>query len=444
MTAAGKKTPAPGRLDAGANDWLALDRQHVWRPYTQMKTAAPPVPVVSASGVWLELADGRRLLDAISSWWVNIHGHAHPRIGQALAEQAARLEHVIYAGFAHEPGARLAAALSARAPAGLSRVFYSDDGSTAVEVALKMAYQAWRHRGQPERRLFVALDDAYHGDTFGAMAAGGVQAFHSTFHDLFFAVRRVATPASRARGSSSPDLETVLDAEGDQVAAVIVEPMLQGAGGMVVNPPEFLSRVRALTAARGIPLIADEVLTGFGRTGRFFACEHAEVTPDLLCVSKALTAGYLPLSATLATDEIFEAFLSDDRGQTFFHGHSFAGNPLACAVALASLELFDELDCLERVARLEQQYQDRLKRLEALPLVASTRALGCMAAIDLVTRGAGGYLDDLGPRLTKTFIDRGFLLRPLGNVLYLLPPYAITDDEVDSCFDAIESELATI
>jgi adenosylmethionine-8-amino-7-oxononanoate aminotransferase len=409
-----------------------------------MKTAPPPLPVVAASGVWLELADGRRLLDAISSWWVNIHGHAHPRLGRALAEQAARLEQVIYAGFAHEPGARLAAALCARAPAGLTRVFYSDDGSTAVEVALKMAYQAWRHRGEPERRLFVALDDAYHGDTFGAMAAGGVQAFHNTFHDLFFAVRRVATPASRARGSTSPDLEAVLDAEGEKVAAVIVEPMLQGAGGMVLNPADFLARVRALTAARGIPLIADEVLTGFGRSGRFFACEHAGVAPDLLCVSKALTAGYLPLSATLATDAIFEAFLSEDRTQTFFHGHSFAGNALACAVALESLALFDELDCLARVGRLEHQFRRRLAALEDLPMIASTRTLGGMAAMDLHSSGVGGYLDDLGPRLAATFVDRGILLRPLGNVLYLLPPYAITDTEVDSCFDVIESVLTAL
>jgi len=425
------------------SDWLDLDRRHVWRPYTQMKTAPPPLPVVRARGVWLELADGRRVLDAISSWWVNIHGHCHPRLGRALAEQAARLEHVMLAGFAHEPAARLAAALAARAPAGLEHVFYSDNGSTAVEVALKMAYQAWRQgrsprQGAGQRTLFVAFDDAYHGDTFGAMAAGGVRAFHHTFDELFFAVRRVSTPDSRARGSTSPPLEAVLEADGERVAAVILEPMLQAAGGMRVQPPSFLAAVRAATARRGIALIADEVLTGFGRTGRFFACEHAGIVPDLLCVSKALTGGYLPLAATLASDAIYQAFWSDERARAFFHGHSYTGNPLACAIALESLALFDEQDCLARVARFEQQASGRLERLARMPAVASTRGLGAMAALDLRSRGGGGYLDELGPRLSATFLDRGVLLRPLGNVLYVLPPYVITDDEVDGVFDTIE------
>ena len=422
-------------------DWLDLDRRHLWRPYTQMKTAPPPLPVVRGDGVWLELADGRRVLDGISSWWVNIHGHAHPRLNRALAEQAATLEHVMLAGFAHEPGARLAAALAARAPSGLDRVFYSDDGSTAVEVALKMAYQAWRLRGEKQRTLFVALDDAYHGDTFGAMAAGGVRAFHDAWSDLFFTVRRVATPDSRARGSSSPDLASLLADEGERVAAVIVEPMLQGAGGMLVQPPSFLAEVRRLTREHGIPLIADEVLTGFGRTGRFFACEHADVVPDLMCVSKALTGGYLPLAATLASEAMFEAFWSDDRARTFFHGHSFTGNPLACAVALASLALFDENDCLARVRAMSKRFAARTARIASLPGVSHPRTLGGMTAVDLAS-DVGGYLDDLGPRLTAAFLDRGVLLRPLGNVLYVLPPYAIRDNEIDHVFDTIEDLIS--
>lgn len=426
------------------SDWIELDRRHVWHPYTQMLTAAPPIPVRGGDGMYLITEDGRRLLDGISSWWVNIHGHSHPRINQALARQAETLEHVIFAGFCHEPAARLAAELVERCGGQLPRVFYSDDGSTAVEVALKMAYQAWRHRGEEQRRLFIALDDAYHGDTVGTMAVGGTALFHRAFSDLLFEVRHVATPASRRAGSDSPDLAEVLAEEGQQVAAVIVEPMLQGAGGMILQPPEFLREVRQLTAEQGIPLIADEIFTGFGRTGRFLACEHAGVVPDLICLSKALTAGYLPLAVTLASEEIYQAFLSEDRHKTFFHGHSFTGNALACAVGLESLALFDENRCLDRVAGLEKLFGERLARLDGWEQVRCTRHLGGMAALEMAPRSGGGYLDDIGPRLTQAFLDRGILLRPLGDVLYFLPPYVVTDDEAHRVFDAIEEVLKEI
>lgn len=426
------------------SDWIELDRRHVWHPYTQMLTAAPPIAVRSGDGLYLNTEDGRRLLDGISSWWVNIHGHSHPRLNRALSRQAERLEHVIFAGFSHEPAARLAAELVERCGGQLPRVFYSDDGSTAVEVALKMAYQSWRHRGESQRRLFIALDEAYHGDTVGTMAVGGTALFHQAFSDLLFEVRHVATPASRRAGSRSPDLEQVLAEEGQQVAAVIVEPMLQGAGGMLIQPPEFLRQVRQLTADQGIPLIADEIFTGFGRTGRFLACEHAGVVPDLICLSKALTAGYLPLAATLASEEIYQSFLSEDRGKTFFHGHSFTGNALACAVGLESLALFDENRCLDRVGRLEELFAQRLARLEGSERVRSTRYLGGMAALEMAPRGQGGYLDDIGPRLTQAFLDRGILLRPLGDVLYFLPPYIVTDEEAHRVFDAIEEVLREI
>lgn len=420
-------------------DWIADDRRHVWHPYTQMQVAPPPVPVIRGDGVYLETADGRRILDGISSWWVNIHGHSHPRLNAALSRQAARLEQVIFAGFTHEPGARLARRLVERSPAGLEWVFYSDDGSTAVEVALKMAYQAWRLQGQGHRRLFVALDDAYHGDTFGAMAAGGVETFHAAFSDFFFEVRRASTPVSARRAVHGEDLEIILEREHERVAAVIVEPILQGAGGMIVLPAEFLARVRELTARHGIPLIADEIFTGFGRTGRFFACEHAGVEPDLMCVSKALTGGYLPLAATLARREIYDAFLAEDRSRTFFHGHSFTGNPLACAVGLESLALFDENRCLERVRALEVIFAERLARIAAGFDVEETRGIGAMAAIELPSEG--GYLAGLGPDLAREFLARDLLLRPLGNVLYFLPPYVVSDDEVHRVFDAVEDVL---
>ncbi|MEO1370802.1 MAG: aminotransferase class III-fold pyridoxal phosphate-dependent enzyme, partial [Acidobacteriota bacterium] len=284
-------------------------------------------------------------------------------------------------------------------------------------------------------------DDAYHGDTFGAMAAGGVAAFHQAFSPLFFDVRRVATPASAGRADRGDDLETLLEREGDQVAAVLVEPMLQGAAGMLVQPPGYLRTVRELTRRHGIPLIADEIFTGFGRTGPMFACEHAGVEPDLLCLSKALTGGYLPLSVTLASEEIYAAFLSEDRSKTFFHGHSYTGNALACAVGLESLRLFDDEDRLGRVAELEALFTERMARIAELPRVQSPRVLGPMAALDIDPQGAGGYLDDLGPRLYAAFLERNILLRPLGNVLYFLPPYVITDDEAHRVFDAIEQVL---
>lgn len=435
--------------------WLGLDARHVWHPYTQMRTAPPPLAVVRAEGAWLHLADGRRVLDGISSWWVNVHGHAHPRLVAALRAQAGTLEQVIFAGAAHEPAARLAAELAAVAPGELPHVFFSDDGSTAVEVALKMAWQLWRNRGEPRRRTFVALAHAYHGDTFGAMAASGVAAFHRHFADLLFHVERVRVPGEASAdapgdvtASPLPTLEQVLARRGDEVAAVIVEPMLQGAGGMRLWPPEALREVRERTRRHAIPLIADEVFTGFGRTGRLFACQHADVAPDILCLSKALTGGMLPLGATLATREVYDAFLADDRGRALLHGHSYTGNALACAVGRASLALLRDGNALARVARLETLYRERLARLASHPRVARPRCLGGMAAFDV--RGEGGdraddgYFAEIGPRLAAAFVARGVLLRPLGNVVYVLPPYVVTDDEVHLVFDVIEDVLAHV
>jgi adenosylmethionine-8-amino-7-oxononanoate aminotransferase len=435
-------------LDRGfgtAGEWLELDRRHVWHPYTQAKTAGPPLPVVAGEGAWLVLADGRRLFDGISSWWVNLHGHARPEIARAVADQAAKLEQVIFAGFAHEPAARLAAELVRIAPPGLSRVFYSDDGSTAVEVAMKMAVQSWRHRGEPERTLFVALEGAYHGDTFGAMAAGAQTVFHGAFADLLCAVRHVPVPAGdRAVDECLAALERTLDDGAGRVAAVLVEPIVQGAGGMRIHPPEFLRAVRAATARRGIPLIADEIFTGFGRTGRNFACEHAGIAPDLMCVSKGLTGGFLPLAATLATEAIHADFLSEDRERTFFHGHSYTANPVACAAALASLALLESERSLERVARLEALFARRLARIAAIPGVAATRGIGALAVVELEPGAARGYLDPRGPRLARALLERGVLLRPLGDVVYLLPPYCATDGECEAVFDAIEELLPAL
>jgi len=426
--------------DGADPGWISADREHVWHPYTQALVAPPPVPIARAEGVYLHTVDGRKILDGISSWWVNIHGHGHPRIARAIAEQASRLSQVIFAGFTHEPAARLAAELSRRSPGRLPRVFFSDDGSTAVEAALKIAWQSWRNRGETRRTTFVALEHAYHGDTFGAMAAGGVPVFHEAFRDLLFETRRVHPPECPcgAGEGGGENIEAVLEREGDRVAAVIIEPMLQGAGGMIVWPASFLRRVREATARRGIPLIVDEVLTGFGRTGKLFACEHGPIVPDILCLSKAITGGSLPLAATLVTEEIHASFLSADRGKALLHGHSYTGNALACAAALESLAIIDDEGSLERVGRLERLFAGRLERLRSLPAVQDVRGIGGVAALALAPRSGGGYLDDLGPLLAAEFLARGILLRPLGNVLYFMPPYAITDAEAERVFDAIE------
>ncbi|HLU49030.1 MAG TPA: adenosylmethionine--8-amino-7-oxononanoate transaminase [Planctomycetota bacterium] len=451
MTEERDERAAPGsRADAEGPSWLELDRRHVWHPFSQARSEPPPVPIVRAEGVWLHTASGERIIDAISSWWVTLHGHVHPRLARAVAEQAATLEQVIFAGMTHEPASRLAARLVELAPAGLERVFFSDDGSTAVEVALKLAAQHWHQRGESERTIFVALENAYHGDTFGAMAAGGVSAYHGVFRPFLFDVARAPAPdpfafdrrrdPSACVRSALRALDEILDAHRGRVAALIIEPMLQGAGGMIVWPDGYLAGARQLCDEHGTLLIADEVLTGFGRTGKLFACEHGPVSPDLLCLSKGLTGGFLPLGATLATEAIWSSFLGDDRSTAFLHGHSYTANPIACAVALESLRIIEEERVLDRVRAIESKLGERLSRARSLPLVADVRGIGAVAAIELDTP-AGGYHDPIGQRLAKELLARGVLIRPLGNVVYVLPPYAITDEEIDLVFDRIEEAI---
>jgi adenosylmethionine-8-amino-7-oxononanoate aminotransferase len=426
---------------------IERDRAVVWHPYTQMLTRPDPIPIVRGEGVYLYTEDGRRLLDGTSSWWVNIHGHSHPKLNDALAAQARRLEHVVFANCTHQPAVELAERLVDVVPRGLTRVFYSDNGSTAVEVAMKLALQYWAMRGEPRRRTFITLHHAYHGDTVGAMSASEDSIFTRPFASMLFDVQRAHSPycyrcplgLDRATCNiecvrQGPDaLEALLAQHQDTIAGVLVEPMLQGAGGMIIWPKEFLSNARALCDRFGTLLIADEVFTGFGRTGPMFACEHASVSPDIICLSKGITGGYMPLGATVATEAIYDAFLSEDRTRTFFHGHSFTANPLACAVAIASLNIFRDEHALDRVAALNRWLTAGLEPLGALSVVGDVRILGGVGVLELVsdkaTKSGGGYLDDVGPRLTKAFLDRGLLLRPLGNVLYFMPPYVITEPE---------------
>ena len=413
----------------------------VWYPYTQMLDLPQPPEIVRGRGVWLEARDGRRYLDAISSWWVTLHGHAEPRIAEAIARQAAELEQVILSGFTHPLAEELAERLVAITPGHMTRVFYSDDGSTAVEVALKMALQCWQQRGEPQRRRIVALEHAYHGDTLGAMSVSARSPFTAAFDDWLFPVERV--PSDRLEA-----LAALLAERGSEVAAVIMEPLLQAAGGMVVQPEGFLAGVRRLCDQHGVLLIADEVLTGFGRvsdglgtgTACMFACGAAGVAPDILCLSKGLTAGFLPMAATLCTEAVYEAFLSSDRARTLFHGHSFTGNALGCAAALASLEVFATEPVRERIAAIAAHHARRLEQLRTHPRVAAIRQAGTVAILEVAAE-THGYLDAMGPRLRKFYMDRGVLLRPLGPVVYVLPPYCIRPSELDEVWDVIEQSL---
>jgi adenosylmethionine---8-amino-7-oxononanoate aminotransferase len=426
---------------------------HLWHPFTQEGVDPAPLVARAAKGVFIETQDGRQILDAISSWWVNIHGHAHPAIAAAVAEQAAKLEHVLFAGFSHEPAEQLAMRLGKVIPAQLRHVFFSDDGSTAVEVALKLALQYWKNCGRAKKKRVVALRDAYHGDTVGAMSVSDDSPFTAAFDAMRVPVLRTHTascahcPVGLSRATCHIEclnhLERLLAEQSDEIAAVIVEPLLQGAGGMIVHPEEFLAGIRRLTEAHDVLLIADEVLTGFGRTGRMFACERADVVPDLMCVAKGLTGGFLPMAATFATDRVHDAFVGGDRMRAFFHGHSYTANPIACAAANASLQIFEDEPVFDRISAIEQVHEERLPAFAARPSVHDVRHVGTVAAIELTVPDAG-YLSSLRPRLYNFFLSRGVLLRPLGNVVYILPPYVITPEQVHFVYDVIQDALDVV
>ena len=405
----------------------------VWHPFTQHGLGQPIVPIARAEGAWLETASGERLLDAISSWWVVTHGHRHRAIVDAIKAQADALDQVIFAGFTHEPAERLARELIGVAPAGLAHVFYSDSGSTAVEVGLKMALGYWRNIGEARTRV-LALEHAYHGDTVGTMSAGARGVFTSSYEPLLFDVGRVPFPHVGAEQVALDALEAALKAE--PVAALIVEPLILGAGGMLVYPAWVLAEMARLCAAHGALFIADEVMTGWGRTGTLFACEHAGITPDILCTAKGLTGGVMPLAATLCVPRIFEAHVSSDRARMFFHSSSYTANPIACSAARANLAVWRDEPVAERVAALCEMQAAELARFGGDERFGSVRQCGTIGALDLKV-GAGGYMAEVGPALSAFFIERKVLLRPLGNTIYVMPPYCITDDELGSIYAAI-------
>ena len=425
----------------------------IWHPFTNRALDPAPLMVEHAEGVYLHTNDGRKIIDAISSWWVNLHGHANPRISRAIAEQAKKLEHVILAGFSHEAAEELATRLCKWVPQPLTRLFFSDDGSTAVEVALKMAVQYFRNLGQPEKREIVALSHGYHGDTAGAMSVSDESPFTEPFESMRYAVHRVhcaycyRCPVGLKRESCHIEcvqqLEDLLLERAGRVAMVIVEPLLQGAGGMIVHPVEFLQRVRELCTKYDALLIADEVLTGFGRTGKMFACGLADVTPDLMCLSKGLTGGFLAMGVTLCTDRVEAAFRSENRMHTFYHGHSYTGNALACAAANASLQIFDDEPVFDRITTIAKINAERLAHLRGMHQVGDARQIGTIGAIELVAEDAG-YLSAMRSKLYAFFLDRGVLLRPLGNVVYVLPPLVIEPNELHRVYDVIGEAIEAL
>ncbi|HTU33246.1 MAG TPA: adenosylmethionine--8-amino-7-oxononanoate transaminase [Candidatus Acidoferrum sp.] len=422
----------------------------IWHPFTQEALEPAPIRIARAEGVYLFAEDGRRLIDGISSWWTNIHGHCHPRIMRAIAEQARKLDHVLLAGFSHEPAEELSRRLRKFLPPSLTHLFFSDDGSTAVEVALKMAVQYWQNVGRAEKKGIVALERAYHGDTVGAMSVGDDSDFTDHFHSMRFPVHRVHAaycyrcPVGKMRATCEIDcveqLRDLLERESKTIAAVIIEPLLQGAGGMIVHPVEFLQRVRRLCSEHDVLLIADEVLTGFGRCGKMFACELAGVEPDMMCLSKGITGGALPMGATACTSAIHDAFVSTDAGRTFFHGHSYTGNPIACAAAVASLEVFETEPVSEGIAGIARIHAERLAQIKSHPAVGEVRSIGTVAAVELKAEDAG-YMSHVKPKLYEFFLDAGILLRPLGNVVYVLPPYVISPDDLNFIHDKIAESL---
>jgi adenosylmethionine---8-amino-7-oxononanoate aminotransferase len=425
----------------------ARDLAVVWHPCTQMKDheQVPMIPIRRGEGVWLEDLDGNRYLDAISSWWVNLFGHANPRINAAIRDQAERLEHVMLAGFTHEPAVRLAERLVALAPHGLERVFYADNGSSAVEVALKMSYHYWRNSGRPDKSRFVTLSNSYHGETLGALAVGDVSLYRETYRPLLMEALTAPSPDCFQREPGETweehsrrrfaEMESVLAERGEVISAVIVEPLVQCAGSMRMYHPVYLRLLREACDRYGVHLIADEIAVGFGRTGTLFACEQAGISPDFLCLSKGLTGGYLPLSAVLTTAAVYQTFYEDyEKLTAFLHSHSYTGNPLACRAALASLDIFEEDGVIAANRELARVMGEAVSPLAGHPHVAEVRQIGMILAVEMVrdkaTREPYPWQERRGLRVYRHGLRCGALLRPLGNVVYLMPPYVITPDQL--------------
>jgi adenosylmethionine-8-amino-7-oxononanoate aminotransferase len=422
-------------MSGSAGNWASRSRKAVWHPCTQMKLLedAPPVAISRASGAWLYDFDGRRYLDAVGSWWVNLFGHAHPRINAAIVAQLAELEHVMLAGFTHRPVIELSERLSALAPRGLSHAFYASDGASATEIALKMSFHYWKQQGAAGKSHYLRLAGGYHGETVGALAVTDIALFRDAYAPLLRAHPILPSPAAGdgvssdvAADAAIAALEEFLAKHHRTTAALIVEPLVQGAAGMAMYAPRYLSRAREITAQHGVHLIADEIMTGFGRTGSFFACEQAAITPDFICLSKGITGGYLPLSCVLSTDEIYQAFYADDFTQGFLHSHSYTGNALACRAALAVLDIFRDDDVIASNRAKAARWARIASPLAAHPRVRNFRQCGMIIAFEVADAAPG-----FSRRFAAEALARELVLRPIGSTVYFMPPYILTDAEFE-------------
>ena len=432
-------------------DWIADDLKYVWHPFTQMKQYEgdeKPICIVKGEGIYIEDIDGNRYMDSVSSWWVNSLGHAQPRLAKALYEQACAIEQVIFAGFTHKPAISLAKKLITLVNNRLKHVFYSDNGSTAIEVALKMAYQYWQLKGKASKKKFIAFENAYHGDTLGAVSVGGIDMYHKVYRPLLFDIIREKSPycyrcpcgkeKEHCRLECLQGVEEILKARHDEIAAVIIEPLIQAAGGMIMYKAEYLTKLRELCDAYRVLLIDDEVAMGFYRTGKLYAYEHAGIVPDIVCSAKALTAGFLPLAVTLCTDELYYAFYDEDKDglKTFYHGHSFTANPLACAVANENLAILQEMNMEEYLKPKILAFKRGLEKFRNYPHVGDIRQWGMVSAVEIVkdkrTKECFAYEEQIGKKIYSAGLRRGVLLRPMWNCMYFMPPYVITEEEIDS------------
>ena len=413
------------------------DSKVIWHPYTQMKDAVS-IGIVRGEGAYLFDEDGKKYIDAISSWWVNTHGHSHPYIAEKVAEQLKTLEHVIFAGFTHPSAVDLAERLLQHLPPNQKKIFYSDNGSTAVEVAIKMAVQFNSNKGIKKNKI-IAFKNAYHGDTFGAMSVSGRSLFTNPFAQYLFDVNFIELPQKGREEASFNQLKDAITA--DDVIAFIFEPLVQGAAGMLMYEAEILEKMIALCKKNNVITIADEVMTGFYRTGKFFATDYINEKPDIYCLSKGLTGGTMAMGVTSCSQEIFDAFVSDDKTKTLYHGHSYTANPVACSAALASLDLYEKSECFENVKRIENKHKDFLKSIKNHSAIADIRQTGTIIAIELKTNDNTSYLNSLRDRIYNFFINKGIILRPLGNIIYILPPYCISDDDLDYIYKGIREFL---
>ena len=415
------------------------DKKNIWHPFTPLVDGIEPLLVESASGVYLHLNGGRKIIDAVSSWWVNLHGHSHPVIANAIAEQAKKLEHVIFAGFTHEPAIQLSENLLSILPKNQSKIFFSDNGSTAVEVALKMAIQYWHNQGIKNKTKIIAQDGAYHGDTFGSMSVGERGAFTNAFSPYLFNVEFIDFPIEDHKGKLLKDFESKLQT--NQVGVFIYEPLVQGAAGMRMYSSEILEQLISIAQQHDVVCIADEVFTGFGRTGKLFASDYLKVQPDIVAVSKGITGGFMPLGVTSCSEKILDAFKSADASKTFFHGHSYTANPLACAAANASFDLLMSNECQQSIQQISQSHSEFVSKNKNHKAIKNIRSLGTILAIELQTQEGTSYFSEARKKIYPFFLEQNILLRPLGNVIYVLPPYVIKQEELNYIYSAIEKFL---